>query len=61
MLKKCFVQALKINPSNADAPREMRRITGGAPGGGKKSGGKREAAKAPGFFARLFGGGKKKS
>ncbi len=49
--RKCFVQALKLNPSNADATREMRRLTGGAPGGAKK----KEDDKPVGFFARLFG------
>ena len=42
--KRCFIQALKLNPSNPDATREMKRL----------SGSKKEAEK-PGFFARLFG------
>ena len=49
--KRCFVQALKLNPSNGDAQREMRRLTGGSPGG-KKSGQKEEKK---GFFSRWFG------
>jgi hypothetical protein len=49
--RKCFVQALKLNPANADATREMRRLSGAAPGQPAK----REDDKKPGFFARLFG------
>ncbi len=46
--KRCFVQALRINVANADAIREMRRLTSG-PTPSKKSG------KSGGFFSRLFG------
>lgn len=61
--KKCFVAALKINPANADATREMRRITGGAPGQPAARKEERSAsADKPaegggvgGFFSRLFG------
>ena len=62
--KKCFVAALKINPANADATREMRRLTGGAPGqpaARKDERGSAPAEKPPegggvgGFFSRLFG------
>jgi len=48
---KCFRQALKLNPSNADAPRELKRLQGGQPGQPAQ---KKEEEK-PGFFARLFG------
>ncbi len=47
--KRCLVQALRFNPANPDATRELRRLEGGAPGGGKKKG----------FFGKLFGGKKK--
>ena len=60
--KRYLVQALKLNPSNADANRELRRITGKAPGQKKpdaKSNAKEEK-KGGGFFRRLFGGGKDK-
>jgi len=58
--KKCLVHALKLNPSNSDANRELRRITGKGPGQ-KKSDGKttKDEAKGGGFFSRLFGGKKK--
>jgi curved DNA-binding protein CbpA len=46
--KRCFIQALKLNPSNPDATREMKRLSGGQPGGKKEE-------EKPGFFARLFG------
>ena len=49
MAKRCLVQALRFNPANPDATRELRRLEGGAPGGGKKKG----------FFGKLFGGKKK--
>lgn len=55
--KRCLVQALKLNPSNADANRELRRITGQAPGQKKPEA--KEEKKSGGFFSRLFGGGKK--
>jgi hypothetical protein len=48
--RKCFVQALKINPANGDATREMKRLHGGAPGQPAK-----KEDEKPGFFARLFG------
>ena len=60
--KRYLVHALKLNPSNADANRELRRITGKAPGQKKpdaKSNAKEEK-KGGGFFSRLFGGGKDK-
>jgi curved DNA-binding protein CbpA len=44
--KRCLVQALRFNPANPDAARELRRLTGG--GGGP--------AKKKGFFGKLFGG-----
>ncbi len=47
--KRCFVQALKLNPSNGDAQREMRRLTGGSPG--KKA----APEEKKGFFSRWFG------
>lgn len=48
--KRCFVQALKLNPSNGDAQRELRRLSGGSPGS-KKSAEKEKK----GFFSRWFG------
>ena len=48
--KRALVQALRFNPSNPDAPRELRRLEG------KKSGSKTEDAdEKPGFFKKLFG------
>jgi tetratricopeptide (TPR) repeat protein len=48
--KRCLVQALRYNPSNPDAPRELRRLEGkSAP---QKGGGKEKKA---GFFGKLFG------
>ena len=49
--RRCFVQALMLNPANGDANREMRRLSGQAPGQ------KKEEAKdeKKGFFGRLFG------
>ena len=46
--KRCIVQALRINASNSDATREMRRLTNPdrKPKGSKKKGG---------FFSKLFG------
>ena len=47
--KRCLVQALRYNPANPDAPRELRRLEGKAApqkGGGEKK---------PGFFGKLFG------
>jgi len=49
--RKCFRQALKLNPANGDAQREMRRLTGGGPGRKKVE----EAKKSTGFFSRWFG------
>ncbi|MEC7948438.1 MAG: J domain-containing protein [Myxococcota bacterium] len=58
--KSCLVHALKLNPSNADANRELRRITGKAPGQKKPDTRARpkDEKKGSGFFSRLFGGGK---
>ena len=49
--KRALVQALRFNPANPDATRELRRLDGkaSAPSGEKK----------PGFFGRIFGKGKK--
>ena len=49
--RRCFVQALKLNASNGDAQREMRRLTGGGPAAKKKA----EEKKSGGFFSRWFG------
>lgn len=49
--RRCFVQALKINASNGDAQREMRRLSGGGPGRKKAE----EKKKSGGFFSRWFG------
>lgn len=48
--KRCLVQALRYNPANPDAPRELRRLEGKA--GPQKSEGKEKKA---GFFGKLFG------
>ena len=45
--KRALVQALRFNPANPDAPRELRRLEGKT--GGQKS------EKKPGFFGKLFG------
>ena len=50
--KRCFVQALRLNPANPDAGRELKRITGVDPTQ-KKEEPKKEEKK--GFFASLFG------
>ena len=53
--KRALTQALRYNPSNAQARRELKRVVeggGAAPASSSES--------RPGFFARLFGGGKKK-
>lgn len=42
--KRCFVQALRYNPANADAQLEMRRLKGAI-----------EREKKGGFFSKLFG------
>lgn len=48
--KRCLVQALRYNPSNPDAPRELRRLEGkSAPSKGEGK------EKKPGFFGKLFG------
>ncbi len=49
--KRCLVQALRFNPSNSDATRELRRLDGRNPAGPKP--------KKKGFFGKLFGGKKK--
>ncbi len=47
--KRALVQALRFNPANPDAPRELRRLEG-------KSGGQKPSEKKKsGFFGRLFG------
>ncbi len=43
--RRCFVQALRYNPSNADAQLEMKRIKGAAA----------KDKKGGGFFGKLFG------
>ena len=48
-------QALKFNPSNPDAVREMKRLTNKSGRAQKQS--KKEEKK--GFFSRFFGGKKK--
>lgn len=48
--KRCFVQALKLNPSNGDAQRELRRLSGGSPGSKKSA-----ETEKKGFFSRWFG------
>lgn len=45
--KRCFVQALRINPANPDAQREMRRLG--------SSDDKGKANEKKGLFSRLFG------
>jgi len=45
--KRCLVQALRINPANADAQREMRRLT--------NDDSKGKAPEKKGLFGRLFG------
>ena len=53
--KRALKQALRINPSNSDAVRELKRIMGG---GGKKSSTKdksKDAEKKKGFFGGFFG------
>ncbi|HCH62693.1 MAG TPA: hypothetical protein DFR83_07815, partial [Deltaproteobacteria bacterium] len=49
--RRCFVQALKLNASNGDAQREMRRLTNSTPAAKKKA----EEEKSGGFFSRWFG------
>jgi len=46
--RKCFVQALKLNPSHPDAYREMKRLTAA-----------REKEKKGGWFSNLFKGKKR--
>lgn len=48
--KRCLVQALRYNPANPDAPRELRRLEGKS--ASQKGGGKE---KKTGFFGKLFG------
>ena len=47
--KRCLVQALRYNPANPDAPRELRRLEG------KSAPQKGDGGKKPGFFGKLFG------
>lgn len=51
--KRALVQALRFNPANPDAPRELRRLEGKM--GGSKT---EETEEKPGFFKKLFGRGK---
>ena len=48
--KRALVQALRFNPANPDAPRELRRLEGKM--GGAKT---EEEEEKPGFFKKLFG------
>ncbi len=48
--KRVLVQALKFNPANPDAPRELRRLEGKSASSKSKTSGKKA-----GFFGRLFG------
>lgn len=48
--KRALVQALRFNPANPDAPRELRRLEGKT--AGQKA---QEGKKKPGFFGKLFG------
>ena len=48
--KRALVQALRYNPANPDAPRELRRLEGKT--AAQKS---KQSDKKPGFFGRLFG------
>ena len=53
--KRALKQALRINPSNSDAVRELKRVMGGGP---KKAAAKEKAAepeKKKGFFGGFFG------
>lgn len=50
--RRCFVQALRINAGNADAQREMRRLSGGE---GGRRGEADKKKKAGGLFGGLFG------
>jgi len=52
--RRALIQALRVNPANADATREMRRLErdGGDRGEGGKGG---KAGKKGGFLAGLFG------
>jgi len=50
MARRCFVQALRINPSNPDAYREMKRLQADK---------EREEKKSGGLFGGLFGRKKK--
>lgn len=52
--KRCLVQALRYNPANPDAPRELRRLEG------KSAPQKGDSGKKTGFFGKLFGKKKKK-
>ena len=47
--KRCLVQALRYNPANPDAPRELRRLEGKSPPQ------KGDSSKKTGFFGKLFG------
>ena len=56
--RRTIKTALQFNPSNQDAVREMRRLTGQAGGKPKGKGkGKNDEAKS-GFWSKIFGGKK---
>ena len=48
--KRALVQALRFNPANPDAPRELRRLEGKT--AAQKA---QDGEKKPGFFGKLFG------
>ena len=54
--RRTLKKALQFNPSNQDAVREMRRLTGQA-GGKTKGKGKKDETKS-GFWSKIFGGKK---
>jgi curved DNA-binding protein CbpA len=50
--KKAFMQALRFNPANGDAERELRRLHGGEPGKKKEEKAKPEAKKKRSWFGK---------
>jgi curved DNA-binding protein CbpA len=50
--KKAFMQALRFNPANGDAEREMRRLHGGEPGKKKEEKAAEEPKKKRGWFGK---------